>query len=50
MREDRARERFDLAESDGLPSEVMPRHARGLDAAAHTQVSHCAHAFLALAA
>ena len=50
MREYRARERLDLAESDGLPSEVVPRHARSLDAAAHAQVSPRCHSFRALTA
>lgn len=40
MRENRAGERFDLAECNWSPSERMPRDRRGLDSAAHAQVAH----------
>jgi hypothetical protein len=50
MRKHRRREGFDLRESYGCPPEVMPRNARGLDAAAHAQVSHRAYSLAALAA
>jgi hypothetical protein len=50
VREHRCWEWFDFAEADWLPPEVMPGHARGLDAAAHAQVPHRAYSFAALAA
>jgi hypothetical protein len=50
MREHRRREGFDLAKAYGLPPEVMPRNARGLNAAAHAQVPHRAYSLATLAA